>query len=554
MKLRLSGIYIHLPDSGSLEPDSLNYCIQAFGRQLIAYSRALDELSSRDLISRGPRAITNSPLLAEILDGAADGGPALEYRSLPDHPYDALSQLMARPGLPVEDLEARMETWAFFHGIAPLMDLSRSLDLLGRHVRFLSSYTYAENLPPGLSPDYVGVEFFELQKRPESDLHSFVFKNFHELDAEVAFYLPDLRIHRLDFSGQSNRSLRLCKAILESGSSARFQDEQEVRADFGEEQGAIESFAAEGGFPSSLSAISSLLEQSPEIFRIAPSYLEIELNTASPVQDRLLLAPSETLALSADQRKEILNQLSDFLTGDVTVCLGGRGDSGADESAPEFALELLAQPSVQSVYVETYGYDMSRWLDFLLRNAERAEELATSGRLVFIVRLCSLRQDRYQHFYSGGDVSRIMAELEACQKALEKQEGPGFSVYVEMQKIKEVEDEIHGFFQKYDPTPLTPILRKQNTYGGLLEDRKISDLSPPIRGFCWHLSRDLYINASGRIPICRQVPDGPGPVLADGLLQAFSRMQKDYVHSMKGEHDSISAPCLDCDEWYLFQA
>ena len=301
-------------------------------------------------------------------------------------------------------------------------------------------------------------------------------------------------------------------------------------------------------------ALSSLLQEGPEVFRIAPSYLEIELNTASPVQDHLLLAPSETLALSADQRKEILNQLSDFLAGDVTICLGGRGDSAADAGAPEFALDLLAHGSVASVYVETYGYEMSRWIDFLSRNADRAAELETSRRLVFIVRLCSLRQDRYQHFYSAGDVNLVMAQLDICQMALENKDGPGFAVYVEMQKIKEVEDEIHAFFQKYDPTLLTPILRKQNTYGGVLEERKVSDLSPPIRGFCWHLSRDLYINASGRIPICRQIPDSPGPDVDDGLKQAFTQMQKDYIHSMRGEHESIAAPCLKCDEWYLFQA
>lgn len=553
MNLRLSGLYIHLDYSGKLDAH-LQECLNAFLSRLQYYCSSLQELPN----IQGPfRIVSNhslfqgrSILLKEnpLPDGGLpsrspsspdslgdSSGPALspdshaieiEVLDLAEHPYRALKSLFSTPEPSPEDLQARMETWALFQGLAPLMDLEIALDLLNRHGKFLSSYTYAENLPAGMSPDYVGRDLFSLEKEPDGDLRSFVFKNFHELDAEVAFYQPDLRLHRLELNAANHRSLHLCSRLLDS----EMKDGP------------------------SLKKLASVLEKQPGILHISPSYLEVELTTSSPVKDRLLLDPGPPTALSRENRTLLLKQLDDLIEKDVTVCLGGLGDSGSDPEAPEYALSLLSHPSVAQVFVETYGYHMQHWMEALKKNRDQAFQLSTSTRLVFLVRIASLREDRYDHFYSGGELSRVLAALEDCQAFLKEEKSAGFSLYVEMQKIREVEDEIHDFFRKYDSTLITPILRKQNTYGGRLEDRKLADLSPPVRGFCWHLARDLYINAAGHIPVCRQVPKEKGPSLHNGLLEVFQQREGMFVHSMRGEHERIPAPCVACDEWYLFQA
>ncbi|MBU41630.1 MAG: hypothetical protein CMN76_00305 [Spirochaetaceae bacterium] len=550
MTVRLSGFYIHLPEN---LPETAEH----------AFERSMENLSSfLDLLHRmsaesGSALILNNPTIivrqtasisSEVIQrysseassepapsnssraDAATVGLTIRFQEMPEHPYYALRSLLHRPNLSPEDVEARMETFAFFDGLFPLLDLNVSKDLLERHIEFLSSYTYGENVPIGMAADFVSAEFFELDKQPDTDLRSFAFKNFHELDGEVAFYQPDLRLYRLDFSARDYRSIELCRSVGE----------------------ALESESSEAN-QVSLDAIYELIQRRPESIRIAPSYIELELNGQSPVKDRLLLE-STGQTLSNTNRASFLSQLDRFLPGDVTVCLGGLGDSGADPGAPEFSLQLLEKEAVKQVYVETYGYNLADWIEYLKSNAKRAGSLNTSSRLVLIVRLCSLRADRYEHFYSGGDLKSVIAGLDQCIQHLSGSEEPMLAVYVEMQKIREVEDEIHDFFQKYDPTPVKPILRKQNTYAGVLEDRKIADLSPPVRGFCWHLARDLYINAEGKVPVCRQDPNARNQSMEiQDLKSAFQGLSADYTKSMQGRHDSVNAPCLKCDEWYLFQ-
>ncbi|MBI39261.1 MAG: hypothetical protein CMF59_06655 [Leptospiraceae bacterium] len=512
----LTGFYIHLPDSmPDVALENLERCLQNLNefRSRISEKHSTVRLQNDRVVMRKHRAL-----------GPVENDLNVQVLELPDDPYDALKSLLAKEELPVDDLNSRMETMAYFHGLFPLLDLELSLDLLGRHAEFLSSYTYAENVPPGMTPDYVASEFFELDKRPEGDIRSFVFKNFHELDAEVAFYQPDLRIHRLQLNSLDHRSVKTEQSISRGLHKC--------------------------GLPQSLTGLRDLIHQQPEVIRIGPSYLEVELCSDSPVKDKLQLPAGEG-RLSQDQRNSILKGLDQCIQRDVTICLGGLGDSGSDSDAPQFALDLLQHMAVKQVIVETYGYDLQSWIHYLSGNAERAGQVDTKRRLSFIVRLCSLRSDRYEHFYSGGDLNRLLAELDAVSDFLKAGKGPGFSIFLEMQKIQEVEDEIHEFFQKYDPTVFTPILRKQNTYAGALEDRKVADLTPPIRGFCWHLARDLYINSSGEIPVCRQVPDGGSAPL--DIEQAFRENEQNYLHSMKGQHSKIPAPCLQCDEWYLFQ-
>ncbi len=523
----LTGFYIHLPDS---MPESAMEALDSGLQRLTEFQERIK--------SENPSWLHSTPGLI-VRKHSALGSfqkSGIEILECPDDPYQALKSILGRGELPVDDLNARSETFAFFYGLFPLLDVELSLDLFRRHREFLSSYTYAENVPPGMTPDFVTPELFELDKRPEGDLRSFVFKNFHELDAEVSFYEPDLRIHRLNFQALDHRSITLCKRVSDAFKR------KEVK--------------------STLQELHHLLEQEPEVIRVSPSYLELELSSQSPVKDRLQL-PATGGTLSDSNRKSILKQLDSFLPGDVTVCLGGLGDSGADAGAPEFSLSLLEHPAVKQVIVETYGYHMQPWMEHLQEQRVRWEPLNTSSRLSFIIRLCSLRPDRYEYFYSGGDLKRMLSQLDLVSEYLKSGDGPAFSVYLEMQKIKEVEDEIHDFFQKYDPTIFTPILRKQNTYAGALEDRKVADLTPPIRGFCWHLARDLYINSEGKIPVCRQIPEGESKSNSEGsmdaategldLEKAFQANQEYYIQSIRGQHGKIPAPCLKCDEWYLFQ-
>ena len=534
MKIRIIGFYFHFPQSLPVSLESARWMwkdsiheVQALHNSIKSDSNFVADDLHVWTNCKSIECLDGSLVLENVLTNEVDSAVKLQIADGSDKSdiHSVLRGLLWKGALDPDDLDERMTTVLSISGFCPLLDRPTSLDLLQRHRRYLASFTYGENLAAGLTPDFVSREFFELDKKPDGDLHSFVFKNFHELDAEIAFYQPDLRIFRLELNGLTARSAEILKSL-----KARVKDSV------------------------SLQWLSDTIQSQPSVLRPWPSYIEMELSSASPVQDRLL-PEAGNQQLPKPERETILQSIASMPPQEITVCLGGLGDSGADEESVSVALSLLEMDSVKEVFVETYGYDLVRWIQEADRHGQ-----APWNKLSFIVRLCSLRSDRYDYFYAGGNLNQVLQQLEQVQSWLKNLEAdrsnktPSF--FVEMQKIREVEDEIHDFFQKFDPTPITPILRKQNTYCGQLENRSIADLTPLIRGFCWHLARDLYINAEGKVPLCRQDPHASrisASVQDETLLSIFQAGDREYVHSMKGQHDQIQAPCLQCDEWYLFQ-
>ena len=49
--------------------------------------------------------------------------------------------------------------FAYFSGIAPLLSLDLTNDLLNRHQKYLAQYSYSENLPKGIVPYFISREF-----------------------------------------------------------------------------------------------------------------------------------------------------------------------------------------------------------------------------------------------------------------------------------------------------------------------------------------------------------------------------------------------------------
>lgn len=99
------------------------------------------------------------------------------------------------------------------------------------------------------------------------------------------------------------------------------------------------------------------------------------------------------------------------------------------------------------------------------------------------------------------------------------------------------------------------ILQKYNRYAGLMPEKRVTDLTPIQREFCWHLNRDLYVNSDGTVSVCKQTPGRElGNLHKESLMQIWQKGLSSFADSLNGKHETTGAPCLNCDEWYTFNA
>jgi len=421
----------------------------------------------------------------------------------------------------------RQDSIAVLSPIAPLLDARCVEEALRDHFQYFAHYTYGEDLPGGILPDFLSKEFCELagpEAYSAADLHSLrehVYRKINEYDVEIYFRLPDLRKYRIDLSCSTDRSEHLAEGLL--------------------------AFDAEAPFDK----LEQLLIASPELLRPAPSWIELELTSRRSV-DPVFLPKRENgddANLSEDAISRLLHEISVLpFENDVTVCLGGFGDPVSHPGFESLLAALVDLKQVDRVFVETYGVDLN---EKMVQNFDR---LSSPEKLSLILRLTTLDAKRYERLYRSGRYEDAMRTLRLLEDALRGTSR--FSVYAEILKIKEVEDEIEAYFDRFEKSPVQVILQKYNRYIDRLDERRVSDLTPLHRDFCWHLARDLYITGSGKIAICKQDPfadraGSQGELLEEGFAP-FWRLAPHHAASIRSEWKSIPMPCLECDEWYTF--
>ncbi|MBL8022345.1 MAG: spiro-SPASM protein [Leptospirales bacterium] len=406
---------------------------------------------------------------------------------------------------------------ALFEGLAPFLDEKITADLTAVHLQYIAHCTYCENLPAGFAPDLLSADFLADVPEPgPTGLRDFIFKNIEKYDAEILFRPPDLRQFRLDFSGMSPRSLELIRSVKQLKADLRYE------------------------------GLQSLLLANPGVMRPFPSYVEIGLTSYSPVKPILFPELSSPGHLAFDLIEKIDREIrAQSWDGDTTVCLGGWGEPLLHPEIDRTLELLLSNPGIQTVYLETYGADLGQ------ERLDRWKNFKGIERLALIVRLSTLKRDRYSYLYGADLFEKVIKNVEN----LEKMERP-FSVYVEMLKIKEVEEELTPFYDRFEKSSIGIILNKYNSYAGELPERRVSDLTPLHRDFCWHLARDVFITPEGKVPLCKQNPSGTkGPVqdlAQSSLVDIWKGNAIHHAASVRGDHAAIPMPCLSCDEWYTF--
>ncbi|TGM01881.1 spiro-SPASM protein [Leptospira jelokensis] len=444
------------------------------------------------------------------------------YQSIPSE-IEFIKQIGSKlPESIFKDPEWDEVCFLYFTGISPLLDPTLTEKIWNRHKNFFCQYSYSENLPPGLIPTVISREFLSsLPDTLTTDIHSFFLKNINQYDVDIFFQSPDLRQLRLDFRYNATRSKVLIKGLLAISEEIPYQN------------------------------LHNILKENPKLYRSSPSYLEWEIYKGCELS--CVFCPREFIdksndgtAVSLTSVSSIINQLEKGLTSPITISLSGNGEPLLHPEFPLIVKEILKLSSLKELIIETALYKNVDVLVSLIQELDQKHK----EKLCIIANVSTLKEETYKSLYGKNVLTKVLETIDSLSKIL-----PQNSLYVQMIKMKEVEEEIDPYFTNFEKKGINVILQKYNRFAEKLPERRVSDLTPIHRDFCWHLTRDIYLNANGDVSICKQNQTKIiGNLETDGFESVWQSGLIFFQDSFNGNHDKIPAPCLNCDEWYTFNA
>ncbi len=446
----------------------------------------------------------------------------LKSESEPDFMKNVTEQLPpSRTGDPDWD----ETSFLVFEGFAPLLDSNLTTEIVGRHDTFLAQYSYSENLPPGIVPRILSREFVRSLPPDYKGLtQDFLAKNINHYDTEIFYSSPDLRQWRLDFSVKDLRSKRLVTSFLDHKKDWKYTE-----------------------------ILPHLLSNS-QIFRSAPSYYEIEVYRGCEYE--CVFCPRQNLNAADDGKvmewellDSILSQAeNDFGVG-YSVCFGGLGEPTLHPKIGDLVKRAVQSPRLKELFIESALYsDLESLKKGILDSKEEDRK-----KISLIVNLTTRDRQVYTKLYGKDRLEKVLLNLEEISRIL-----PKSSIHLQFLKIAEIDSELDSWYEETQKSGYEIILQKYNSYADKLTQRRASDLTPLGREFCWHLSRDLYVNADGTVSICKQTPASSshslGNLKTETLASIWKKGNPHFANSANGEHEKIPSPCLTCDEWYTFNA
>ncbi|TGM97931.1 spiro-SPASM protein [Leptospira yasudae] len=412
----------------------------------------------------------------------------------------------------------------YFTGLFPCLDTNLSREIYERHDRYLSQYSYSENLPAGIVPTIVSREFTNgIPDATKTAAQEYLAKNINHYDVEIFYHAPDLRQYRLDFSLKNRRSLNLVRGFLKAKEEWSYSE------------------------------IQPWIQEHPEVFRTGPSYLELEVyrgcelsctfcprQFGSNDQDGTFLSPSFLENLVKQQEESFSNEYS--------VCFGGLGEPLLHPEFPKLISAVIGASShlLQELIVETALYtDFENTFNFLNTLAPEQKE-----KITWIVNLTTKNADKYERLYGKKSLNKVLSNLDKLESVFPKNR-----IYLQFLKIQEAEEEVEIWVDETEKRGYGVVLQKYNRYAGLMPEKRVTDLTPIQREFCWHLNRDLYVNSQGTVSVCKQIPAKElGNLHKENLMQIWQKGLPSFAKSLNGNHETTGAPCLSCDEWYTFNA
>ncbi|MGQ9843633.1 MAG: spiro-SPASM protein [Spirochaetota bacterium] len=406
---------------------------------------------------------------------------------------------------------------------AAFLQVSIISEMFDTHIKYLSEFTFSYNLPSGYACEIISKSVLEnplANPTLNISLCDIVKNNLNQFDVELYYKEPDLRWHRVNFRAANIRDRLVMQNIIATNNQTP---------------------------PYEL--LQDIIDSHPQVLFTTPSYVEIELFGNCTLDCifcyRNVLSPKHgTMELSTLQA--LLDAMRIFNTP-YAVCFGG---SGEPLQHPHFykALEMCTNEElIHTIVVETNG---------IHADAGYASALASfkTNKITTIVNINGYNAETYTKLHNADHFTTVHDNILKLKEILEASNKLMNNLYIQILKINETESFLDSFYDFWEQHKVPIILQKQNTYTGLIPDRRYSDLTPLQRKPCWHLRQDLYILSDGTIAFCKQDIDGAakrGNITTDDLNAIWEQQREHFVNDYKQKR-AKKPNCTLCDEWYTY--
>jgi len=439
----------------------------------------------------------------------------------------------------------KIESITFFDSFNPFWDTDVYDNMLQIHNEYSADYTFCENTPEGIAPVLFSSSIFDAYKllfSKENDSYTetelkaalqsmpfsfkqYLEKNLNQYHVEIHFEFPDIRMLRLDFSCSTLRSFHMCNSF-------------------------VKKLKVQSQLSTPYKNLKEIIQSNPEIIHEQPSYIEIEPYSGCSYQctfcPRTITdkAPIHKLALSDFIT---IDNFCKTLYGDTVITLGGNGEPLEHPEIIQILEFLLQSPHVRYTILETNGYFLEKIHE--LRNNLYFEKLR------IVININSLEQYEKIHGTDKESREKVFNNLISWSQIL-KGTNTDFlkNTYIQMLKIIDNETEVDEVYNLSETHGFTFLLQKYNSYNGQMEEKRVSDMTPLERSFCWHLRRDLFIRADGSISFCKQdiLNKKPrGNIRTNNISIMVENQKKDWIDNYHEKYPSEPA-CIKCDEYFTF--
>jgi spiro-SPASM protein len=415
------------------------------------------------------------------------------------------------------------ETGIFhFWGDSAFLNLGVNREILSLHLKYLSDYVFAEGYPGGIAGEILSDDILpavaaggDLLPVSRDGIFESVRPNINSFEVETAVSPADLRMLRLELYHDYQRNARICRSLEGSLDAATEPAE-----------------------------LCDLIGKNLEPYRSLPAFFALQIAAACPQSCSYCPYPimnpghlSDSRYLATDKFRHMLDKICSFVE-DPVVSLSALGEPAMHPDLPAILKEAAERKGVRYL-IETSGIGWSE-------EARAALAAFAPGSLDVIVSLDALDPGLYQQIRGNGH-DLAMAFINSVAPDL------GASLHVQAVRMGENEEHLMTFHRHWKDKGINFIIQKFSDHGGMLADRKVTDLAPLHRHACWHVKRDLVVTLDGECYSCSTHSANKdfslGNLLTDDIDKIWARGEELYA-----SHLSQSLPdiCTKCDEWYTF--
>ncbi|TVQ98971.1 MAG: spiro-SPASM protein [Spirochaetaceae bacterium] len=422
----------------------------------------------------------------------------------------------------------------YHHADEPFLDPTFVTRMIADHHRYVAEYTFADGYPGGLAPEILAPSVLPrlralAREEPagREALFTIIQRDINAFDIETLLADDDMRLLRIELNCSSRRNWLLCKRVAEAVVAAT------------DPAGVPPPATRQAPAVPAVETIVSTIRADLGLLRTLPAYVMVDVVEGSP-QDVAyspyrLFGPAgkgKQREMTVDRFASLIARVEDFSPGSV-YSIGAWGEPGLHGSIDDLIGAAASVPLV----IETSGVGWD--------SAALEQVLARTQDVTWIVHLDAIDESEYRRVRGDGflEAMRFTERLFAAAPA---------KTYVQTVRYTDLESHTEAFYRYWKERTDNIIIQKYDPVCGVLEDKRVTDISPVHRFPCWHLKRDLLVMIDGTVPRCREDIHGnhaAGNIFSDGVEAVWDSLDPVHRAHVRGEYPSI---CAECDEYYTF--